>query len=364
MSKANIEQSLTGLLPTLNGPLPPELLELSLSLLTRSRSVAQSLKSDEEIARPYACAQLACERLKQRLNLPTITSRPPCPPRVYKKLYSYLSSTLPPPATPREPQTPRKSTASAPASARNTPKTPATGVQTARSNMGDQTKLAIIPEWVMSTIRLLVKAFDYPFAAPHIYTGVESIIPFMSRMSVAAAETPSKRPRRAITTDLAPKGDISDIRVLGLIAVIFLYVYARMQDIDISPDQYSEWREKAVNTLLELPAGRNVKYDELSLVTEELMPTAQHEGWLRMEWFSNISIHDNVEEMEGVEIAGVDSHPAPQGRQGLKAGGSEYIGLGTMMQDATDFLGERQKEDYKRWKAKIMDRIQEIETAS
>jgi hypothetical protein len=62
MSRASVEQALTGLIPALNGPLPPELLELALSLLARSRSVANSLKSDEEIARPYACAQLACER--------------------------------------------------------------------------------------------------------------------------------------------------------------------------------------------------------------------------------------------------------------------------------------------------------------
>jgi origin recognition complex subunit 6 len=62
MSRASVEQALTGLIPALNGPLPPELIELALSLLARSRSVANSLKSDEEIARPYACAQLACER--------------------------------------------------------------------------------------------------------------------------------------------------------------------------------------------------------------------------------------------------------------------------------------------------------------
>lgn len=62
MSRATIEQALIGLIPTLNGPLPPELVELALSLLARSRSVAHSLKQDEEIARPYACAQLACER--------------------------------------------------------------------------------------------------------------------------------------------------------------------------------------------------------------------------------------------------------------------------------------------------------------
>lgn len=62
MSRASIEQALTGLIPTLNGPLPPELVDIGLSLLARSRSVAHSLKPDEEIGRPYACAQLACER--------------------------------------------------------------------------------------------------------------------------------------------------------------------------------------------------------------------------------------------------------------------------------------------------------------
>lgn len=61
-TKSSIEQALTSLIATFNGPLPLELVEVALSLLARSRSVAHSLKSEEEIARPYACAQLACER--------------------------------------------------------------------------------------------------------------------------------------------------------------------------------------------------------------------------------------------------------------------------------------------------------------
>jgi origin recognition complex subunit 6 len=44
-----------------------------------------------------------------------------------------------------------------------------------------------------------------------------------------------------------------------------------------------------------------------------------------------------------------------------KTGGSDYIGLGTMMQDATDYLGDRRREDFKIWKAKVMARVQEIE---
>lgn len=55
-------QILNGLIPTITGPLPPGLFELAVSLLAQSRSKASSLKADEEIARAYACANIACER--------------------------------------------------------------------------------------------------------------------------------------------------------------------------------------------------------------------------------------------------------------------------------------------------------------
>ena len=58
----SVTQALTGLVPSLNGLLPPELVELAVSLLAQSRSKASSLKADEEIARSYACANIACER--------------------------------------------------------------------------------------------------------------------------------------------------------------------------------------------------------------------------------------------------------------------------------------------------------------
>ena len=61
MDKATI-QALNGLIPTLSGPLPSELIELALSLLAQSRNKASSLKAEEEIARSYACADIACER--------------------------------------------------------------------------------------------------------------------------------------------------------------------------------------------------------------------------------------------------------------------------------------------------------------
>ncbi|KAF2032518.1 hypothetical protein EK21DRAFT_60770 [Setomelanomma holmii] len=359
MSKSSVEQALTGLVPALNGPLPPELVELTLSLLARSRSVANSLKPDEEIARPYACAQLACERSKKRFNLPTIVSRPPCPPRIYKKLYNYLSSVLPAPVTTREPHTPSKKATSAAASARNTPKTPAGWRKTPRSELKLDERGAEVPEWVMPAIRSLLKAFEYPSAAPNIFTGVESILPLLAHMSGATAETPSKRPRRTAATSAS----VPDVRICALIAVVFLYIFAKMKDVDITPEQYIDWRETAVNTLLDLPIGENIAYDELSLETQELMPMAKAEGWLGMEWLLNVVPQDDGQEMEGIETADNTGRSIASRSVARKTGGSDYIGLGTMMQDATDYLGERQRQDYQRWKARIMARVQDIEAA-
>lgn len=60
-----IEQALYSLLPTHNGELPPPLLDMAGSLLAQSRHRASALKAEEEIARLYACANIACDRYDQ-----------------------------------------------------------------------------------------------------------------------------------------------------------------------------------------------------------------------------------------------------------------------------------------------------------
>lgn len=57
-----VEQALNNLIPRHPGALPPELIELARSLLAQSRSIAGTLKAEEEIGRTYACANIACER--------------------------------------------------------------------------------------------------------------------------------------------------------------------------------------------------------------------------------------------------------------------------------------------------------------
>lgn len=57
-----IEQALLSLMPTYGSDLPPSLVELAGSLLAQSRHRASALKTEEEIARLYACANIACDR--------------------------------------------------------------------------------------------------------------------------------------------------------------------------------------------------------------------------------------------------------------------------------------------------------------
>lgn len=61
-----VEHDLLSLLPSITLPVPLELINLSVSLLAQSHSKASTLKKDEEIARGYVCAHIACERLLTR----------------------------------------------------------------------------------------------------------------------------------------------------------------------------------------------------------------------------------------------------------------------------------------------------------
>lgn len=62
MNKRPVERALATLLPTHENELPSELLTLAQSLLAQSRSYSSSLKPEEDIARPHACAEIACRR--------------------------------------------------------------------------------------------------------------------------------------------------------------------------------------------------------------------------------------------------------------------------------------------------------------
>ncbi|KAN0084857.1 Origin recognition complex, subunit 6 [Elaphomyces granulatus] len=238
MSTRPVEQALSMLLPTHATELPPELLNLAQSLVAQSRSYATSLKPEEEIARPYACAEMACKRLTRTLKLPPLLGHPPCPPRVYNKLYAFLDRSLARDTvstrrsagnsvlttTPVRPSsiatTPTKNpsarrTPSRVADIANTPQsTPTKSTSLKRVHAGGNAPLSLsrrplrnthnnnrvestnildAPAWVMSCTRTICNTLSTPAPLtsmwsrppvsktlpPHIFTGVSSVLHFV-----------------------------------------------------------------------------------------------------------------------------------------------------------------------------------------
>ncbi|RAL15737.1 uncharacterized protein BO97DRAFT_361820, partial [Aspergillus homomorphus CBS 101889] len=245
MNNRPVEQALATLLPTHAQDLPPDLLSLAISLVAQSRSFSASLKPEEEIARPYACAEIACRRLTRALKLPSLLGHPPCPPRAYKKLYAFLDRSLSSggssaPGTPSRarstPSTPTKAAAARRTTAQTPSRTPATA--TAAGNLTNtptqstplkrplppndtptkptptprkptttaaartyglstSTKIPDAPNWIMTSIRTVCKTLSTPAPRmstwsrppisrtlpPHIFAGVSSILFFVSEVT-------------------------------------------------------------------------------------------------------------------------------------------------------------------------------------
>ncbi|OJD37766.1 origin recognition complex subunit 6 [Diplodia corticola] len=359
MSKP-VEQALVGLVPAHNGPIPPELLNTAVSLLAQSRNKASSLRPEEEIARTYACAHLACERLKQRLNLPPIAPRPPIPPRAYKRVYAYLDSALTTTTTPSssftgsfsgapaQPQTPsRRATRTAAAttytpSSRRTPtatttpsratparKTPATtprGAAAAAAAGDTRTPTAsstkrkrgdtattnhggdgIVPAYVAPLIRALCRALDAPRAAvPHVYAGVQSVLKQQAANTTTPSRSSARKTRRAEHAPAEVVVVVGEKDVPPLVAVLLMYTMIRLSGRPTSAAEMRERRGKVVEVLREEggfgETGEEEEgEEELVGRVEGLLVEVKERGWLDMEWFGNV-VQQGEDEGEDVDV--------------------------------------------------------------
>ncbi|KAE8152905.1 origin recognition complex, subunit 6 [Aspergillus avenaceus] len=245
MNNRPVEQALGTLLPTHAEDLPQDLVSLALSLVAQSRSFSVSLRPEEEIARPYACAEIACRRLTRSFKLPPLMGHPPCPPRVYKKLYAFLDRSLSasvtgvkragstsgtPSRTGSAPSTPTKElkltrtpskTATTPHRLQNIPskptplksaitnrdprqasQTPQKSVKFRPDGLSNSTIIPDAPAWAMTSIRAVCKTLSTPAPRtstwsrppisrtlpPHMFAGVSSILYFISQASANSDE--------------------------------------------------------------------------------------------------------------------------------------------------------------------------------
>lgn len=365
-----MEQVLDGLIPTHSSPLPRELVELARSLLAQSRSKAANLKQEEEIAREYVCANIACERLKRSLNLPKIQPKPPIPPRSYRKLYEYFDRTLvisrtkaaiP---TPTHPQVPVGRNTPITKSTQNTPsnitsidtseRRPPRSLGRRRGLLVDNTEKTI-PNWIRPLINAICISLESPAAAPHVLAGVTTILTVPSPSALLLRSQKGPKPAHA------PEQDKTD-KIPALIAAVFVHVCTKLRGETTSGAEYYTGKNpivrsfnKAKKSLVERGFEMEGWEDFVGIDVDAWLKEIPDKRWVDLDWFSNIELG-----------AGVDGDVRGEGELGTEerqvekrpSGGTSLRG---MLQNSVDYLSEEKRKEYQVWRSGIMRRIEEIE---
>ncbi|EEP79791.1 predicted protein [Uncinocarpus reesii 1704] len=341
MSNKSIEQALANLLPTLADSLPSDLVQLTAFLLTQSRTHG-NVKAEVEIARPYACAEIACKRLSKSLKLPPPISRPPCPPRLYKNLYKHLDQVLSSSSAGPERQKrndsrlrPRpaatQSHEPAPSVARSKSKSTVNKSSPAKSQKRPRqentrviksTKIQDAPSWTMPMIRRICKALSphlsnlYPTAppdvsitfAPHIFAGISTILSLNER---AISDIPGQFETEEKDLMLAVTAENYDLEsesyragVIALAIAVYFMVLVRILGLD--QNGTSRGRGTFDDDTLKALATAALKSEN---VTDEDLVVKDVEAWILIvikakwmnghDWFENVPHPDSAEDEEG-----------------------------------------------------------------
>lgn len=390
-TSASIQRTLNLIVPTAT-TLPPTLIDLATNLLAQSRAKAPSLKPDEEIARPFACCHIACERLKNRLALEIGKVGPPCGPRIYKRLYAFLDSSLA--AEPSTPRTKRVQDVDATPAGGGSGRLAAAGsaVKATPGSMGKRSRAAAgqdsgasdLPGFTMPLVRHVCEACELPKAAMHVYTGVETVYRELQNAAQSAemrgAGTPSKRTKSnegdvgAGTSDVLPVP--KEEQVPALIVAVYLMVAQALRGQDgLSATKAQQKKaQTAVQTYFSTQENNAITITPKSHSKDiETYLQAAKQGWTDMEWYKNIhSAHDADPDHTGgsatprnqpakTPLRRKEKHSQPKiGEQEENPAGL-LPGLGTMFQPAVDWLSEERRAEFEVWKEDVLGSVVRLE---
>ncbi|CAK7262480.1 hypothetical protein SEPCBS57363_000069 [Sporothrix epigloea] len=408
------EPALRSLLPTHNGPFPPQLTELAGSLLAQSRHRASALKADEEIARSYACAHIACDRLKTSLNLPPIEPRPPIQPRLYKRLYTHLNTILQP--TPGA----RLSTASRvehgnsmrspnPASTSSTPRrvAPEAAAMPSKTAVIPISRKPLVassqfPPWVRPTVRYICHELGYSQLAPTIVAGLSAI---HTEVAIEAKEK-RNRPRNRDETgnalgdeaneDEDEEEDLQewlDDSLTALVAALYLYCMSSWRENMVEnggttpgagssggQERQFQLDEKAILGAFEKVRGVVGARDDTDWdgwqdlhkrTFRDALVVVSKQQWLQSDWYgdiitlqpSTLGAGDNGQPTsdEGEERDGNGDGDGDEGDYSGVSIPTKAWPADSMNQSRWDFLSSSKQQEYNIWRAQMLDRIKRAE---
>lgn len=380
--------------------------------------------------------------------MPGITIKPPCGPRIYKKLYQYLDTALPatsiPLLTPRKsartfnPSSATSSHAQTPPSARTplsniTPSKraldsdPATPTPNRRRDLlGESAKKRRLDN-ANAVLSTLTKTPTKPASAtagpPWLPSVANHLTRKLASRPFSAPEALSQASRHVLTgiTDISRNQRYADEEVASLSIAVTLLVLAKAGKLD--GDQV---KKKCMEGSQQLVALRRIGISRMGIVASDVGRWVEEEGeaWKGMAWYAAVEEDADEPSLDG---AREDTHSRPSepvpttpsknpvsvqvptrtplgsrdlgnGADQADAGGDRVLegesdgtddwalhedeteapelpqkvpaserasaargGLGTMFQDAVDFLSDERQAQYASWKASIMRRISAME---
>ena len=287
-------------------------------------------------------------RLKQYLALPRIEPRPPCPPKVYKKLFTFLDSALPTNARKSSRRSQKVPLTAKLSSQHVRPDNPAKFVSSRKGKEPIEASASEIPTWTMPVIRQMCKKLGALAAPHHVFAGVSSIF------------SSSDRPL--------------DLNVVALMITIYLLVLTRLNGVENSQEVYSQRKKDALEAVDKamIQRGERVECDEASIDT--YMLHVKRYKWTDMDWFGNVVVGSGVAQFEDdweepqMNIDGADEddgHILPHLSESFLDSFPEedflQAGLGTMMDDRVDYLSDARRRSYERWKRETLLLIDDLE---
>lgn len=391
---SSIENNLTSLIPTLAGPLPPELIQLATSLVAQSKNRISNLKSGEEICREYVCAHIACDRLRTQLDLPTITPRLPLPKKTYGALYTQFQKALPLRTRP--------------------PLAPAPTASTSASTSADAAppQPIVLSPTLRASIHTLCTSLSAPGAHRHVIAGatcmlsdpaaatLRSQLPLVTAITLLTIERllPEGKNVTVGTAGKWKRGEGYIMKrdgVMGALGGVGKAGFTK-EDTDGWVKELSRRGIRELPWLKDVPDGVGLKVRagdkvEVELVVgtvkkgrkpavkkapvkkkKEEAPEAETETETQQQ-----QQQQEEEQEEGEERQQEEAVPAPpQRKMQTRARPKPAVqppqpkrqkvekvesGIGTFMQGSVDYLGENKRRGYKTWEAKVMARVAEIE---
>lgn len=325
-------------------------------------------------------------RLKITLNLPPIEPRPPVPPRIYKRLYTYLDKTLPATSLAGRPRangsgTPRSKGLSSPASrpmpSRGTPtkdvslsqfRNPSTPSKLNTQHSAARPKTSAVPPWILPTVRhlfvSLVAEEGGRDLVPTVMAGLESIIaPYRQRTDdewVNGHLTPlvgaiywyvSESARLAPGEEMTAEKSAAGYKSVRKEMLVALRGARRQVDIPVTLTRGKTSRvTEEDETMFWDGWQEGVKAADLDEAVTEVMKR----GWLNSDWYRSIEfLRDKAGDAGNGDVKNQD--PADT------VGTVQITKADTMLQDKFDYLNERRRTEYRHWKAGILRQVELLE---